>query len=143
MPRRGTFSRQTKLDAFDRANGHCEKCDAHLIPGKFEYHHFKPVAMFPAGTDPKVIHSLANCRVWCINCHGQHTAKVDVPTISKAKRKQAKHVGAKAPSKNPIRGRGFNQTPKPKSKRAVLPPLTRGSAQIRQAWQKGRKGEAR
>lgn len=36
------------------------------------------------------------------SCHRQHTAKVDQPNISRAKRREAIQLGSKAPSATPI-----------------------------------------
>jgi 5-methylcytosine-specific restriction endonuclease McrA len=60
-------------------------------------------------------------------CHREHTAKVDAPNIAEAKRREAKHVGAKAPARRQIRSKGF---PPPKTKPPKLPmPARRGMYQ--------------
>jgi 5-methylcytosine-specific restriction enzyme A len=87
MPRT-EFSRKVRSAAYERANGHCEKCTAELRPGKYHYDHDLPDAL---GGEP----TLENCRVLCTNCHGEKTAKVDVPTIAKSNRVRDRHRGAK------------------------------------------------
>lgn len=37
-------------------------------------------------------------------CHRSHTSATDIPQIAKAKRRHARHIGAKAPSRNPLPG---------------------------------------
>jgi 5-methylcytosine-specific restriction endonuclease McrA len=74
------FSNATKLAAWKRAAGHCERCGA-LLMGKFsyEYDHDKPCAFDGQGT-------VENCRVLCRPCHGRKTASEDVPAIAKSNR---------------------------------------------------------
>lgn len=88
---RREFTGRVKAAAFERSCGACEICKARLVPGKFQYDHLIPAAL---GGEP----SLANCQVICDACHGAKTAKQDVPRIAKAKRQEAAHIGAKAPS---------------------------------------------
>ena len=96
MTSRREFSPKVKAAAFERANGHCEECTAHLYPGRFAYDHVIPDAL---GGEP----TLENCAVLCTACHGRKTAKGDVPRIAKAVREHQKHIGARK-SKNPIPG---------------------------------------
>lgn len=86
MPR--TFPTSVKVAAFERANGQCQGCTAPLAVGKFHYDHKLP--WWLGGPS-----SLWNCQVLCVNCHEAKTAGEDIPRIAKAKRSQAKHVGAK------------------------------------------------
>lgn len=95
--RRREFPRRVKLAAFERAGGRCEGCTARLMPGKFEYDHRIPCAL---GGEP----TLANCVVRCTACHGVKTAHKDVPDIARAKRRQARHVGARTPPRHVIPG---------------------------------------
>ncbi len=89
---RREFSAKVKVAAFQRANGHCEKCTAHLMPGRFAYDHVLPDAL---GGEPV----LENCAVLCSACHGSKTASGDVPRIAKMKRQRAGHIGARTTSR--------------------------------------------
>ena len=92
---RSEFSKKTKIEAFVRAQGSCDKCGARLVPGKFHYDHRIPDAM---GGKP----TIENCDVLCATCHSLKTATVDAPRIAKTKRQHAAHIGAKAPSSTPL-----------------------------------------
>ena len=89
---RREFPRAVKRAAYKRANGHCEKCTAELYTGKFHYDHDNPNAMTGEPT-------LENCVVLCLACHKVKTTTVDVPRIAKAKRNEARHIGAERPKK--------------------------------------------
>ena len=97
MNHREEFPAKVKVAAFDRANGRCEVCGAHLYVGKYQYDHIIPTAV---GGPP----TLENCRVACVACHGAKTAKVDVPAIAKTARVKAKHIGAKTAKSRPMAG---------------------------------------
>jgi 5-methylcytosine-specific restriction protein A len=89
---RRNFPDKVKVAAFERADGRCEKCSAHLFVGKFHYDHRIPDAL---GGEP----ILGNCDVICTACHGAKTHRQDVPAIAKVRRIRAKHIGAhKGPS---------------------------------------------
>lgn len=90
MTNRQEFPDKVKVAAFDRAKGRCEVCTAKLFVGKYQYDHIIPTAV---GGPP----TLDNCRVACTACHGEKTAKVDVPAIAKSERIKRKHAGAKTP----------------------------------------------
>lgn len=83
------FAAKVKAEAFQRANGHCEKCTAKLYPGKYEYDHEIPCAL---GGDA----SVSNCVVKCKNCHRVKT-RSDVAVIAKAKRRQRQFAGVRKP----------------------------------------------
>ena len=89
---RREFPKQVKRDAFLRAKGHCEgkNCGARLTLGKYHYDHEIPDAL---GGEP----TLENCLVLCIACHGEKTAKRDVPAIAKTKRIQDRQRGIRKP----------------------------------------------
>ena len=93
---RKEFSTRTKAKAFHRAGGNCDGCGGRLYVGKFAYDHDNPDGLTG---DP----TLENCRVLCTACHSVKTTTQDVPRIAKAKRREAKHIGAKAP-RNPMPG---------------------------------------
>ena len=89
---RREFPSKVRVAAFERAQGRCEECTALLLPGKYQYDHRIPDAL---GGEP----TLDNCVVTCTTCHGRKTATVDVPNIARAKRREARHIGAKTPSR--------------------------------------------
>lgn len=96
---RREFKKQTKRDAFMRANGSCEGCGARLAVGKFHYDH--DIADGLGGDS-----SLQNCVVLCHVCHDEKTRKHDVPRIAKMKRIRDKHNGITSPRVK-IQSRGF------------------------------------
>jgi 5-methylcytosine-specific restriction protein A len=85
---RREFSNYTKAQAALRSNGLCEGCGVRLTTGHYHYDHVVPDQL---GGEP----TLENCAVLCKPCHGEKTAKRDVPAIAKAKRRQRKHLGIK------------------------------------------------
>jgi len=101
---RREFSKQTKRDAFLRADGKCERkdCGARLTLGKFAYDHVIPDGL---GGEP----ILENCEVLCLPCHKAKTTKQDVPAIAKTKRIQDRQKGIKKP-RTMTRWRRFDGT---------------------------------
>ena len=93
---RQNFPARIKVAAFKRANKACELCGAHLTVGKFAYDHINPDGLTGEPT-------LENCMCVCLPCHSEKTRFVDVPAIDKAKRREAKHLGAYR-SKSPLPG---------------------------------------
>lgn len=100
------FSRTTKALAFQRANGKCEgeNCGARLTVGKYEYDHENPDGL--TGDN-----SLGNCVVLCLACHRDKT-RADVANIARAKRVQARHIGAKRAAYRPIQSAPFQKREK-------------------------------
>ena len=88
---REEFSRKTKLEAFERAQGKCEACGC-LLRGRFDYDHDKPAAFNGRAT-------VGNCRVLCVGCHSRKTFGRDIPAIAKSNRIRAKEAGIKRQSK--------------------------------------------
>lgn len=105
---RKEFSRKTRVQAFARCGGRCEKCSAHLKVGEGEYDHVLPAEL---GGDA----SLENCQVICRACHKAKTAG-DIRAIRKSDRMRDKHTGAfkRAPR---LRGRPFTKPPPQNSTR--------------------------
>jgi 5-methylcytosine-specific restriction protein A len=66
-----------------------------LGPGRIAYDHINPDGL--TGSN-----DLNNCAVLCLACHKQKT-RDDVGNIAKAKRREAKHIGAHK-SRNPLPG---------------------------------------
>jgi 5-methylcytosine-specific restriction endonuclease McrA len=89
---RKEFPKSVKAQAFLRANGVCEgeNCGARLTLGKFHYDHDLPDDL---GGEP----TLENCRVLCVVCHKEKTAKVDMPRIAKGRRIRERERGIKKP----------------------------------------------
>lgn len=94
---RREFPAKVKVAAYERSAGRCECCTARLAVGKFHYDHRVPDAM---GGEP----TLDNCEVLCTACHSAKTTGSDVPAIAKAKRREARHIGAKARTRSPLPG---------------------------------------
>lgn len=88
---------------------YCEQCG--LPAKKFQIDHINPDGL----TGEPV---LSNARLLCIECHSVKT-KDDVARIAKAKRTEARHLGAVAP-KQKIQSRGFAK--RPKKEKLPLPP---------------------
>lgn len=96
MPRQN-FPKRVKVAAFERAKGHCEECTAYLVPGKFHFDHDNMDAL---GGKP----TLENCKVLCIACHSEKTAKQDAPRLAKANRQRDKYLGIQTRRKQKIPG---------------------------------------
>lgn len=94
---RREFPSKVKAAAFLRAAGKCERCGFRLTVGKVRYDH----AIADGLTGEPTIE---NCAVLCVGCHAEKTALQDVPAIARAKRREARHIGAKPKSRNPIPG---------------------------------------
>ncbi len=107
MPRH-EFSKKTKRDAWDRADGHCEmvwdgeRCGAEVYAGNVEYDHIIEDAR---GGD----NSLENCCVSCIPCHKAKTKK-NRPAVDKTRRQYLKNIGAWPKSRARIQSRPFQNT---------------------------------
>lgn len=100
MRYRRDFPKKVKAEAFLRAKGQCEACEARLWPGRIQYDHQLPDAFGGAPT-------LENCRVLCIGCHRTKT-RTDASDIAKAKRREAKHLGFHRPRSGFSGWRKFN-----------------------------------
>lgn len=86
---RQEFSKAIKINAWQRAGGHCEMCTAKIYGGNGpHYDHILPDALGGAAT-------LDNCQVLCKTCHGGKTRDKDVPRISKARRGFEKRIRAR------------------------------------------------
>lgn len=105
MVSRVEFDKKTRVLAFERCKGLCEKCSARLKVGEAEYDHIIPY-YFTRDS------SLDNCQVLCVPCHRGVGAKTadDQRDISKVKRIKMKHEGSWPSSKAPLRSRGFAKT---------------------------------
>lgn len=96
---RKEFSKAVKVACIKRAtvNGivYCDEC--HALAKRYEIDHKDADALTGEPT-------LENARLLCIPCHREKTAK-DINAISEAKRREAKHLGAKPPQHRPIQNR--------------------------------------
>jgi 5-methylcytosine-specific restriction protein A len=82
---RSEFSKQTRRDAFLRANGDCEMCGVKLKVGEAEYHHCLEAYLGGVAT-------LENCLVTCRACHIDITKKRH-PEIDKTRRLSDRRMG--------------------------------------------------
>jgi hypothetical protein len=73
------FSPKVRRAAYKRCDGRCELCGRALAAGDYHYDHAVPWAL---SGDRKA----SNCQVLCRACHGEKTARRDVPAIAKVKR---------------------------------------------------------
>ena len=93
--RRREFPRKVMEAAWRLSGGLCEECTAVLSSGNIRYDHRIADGL---GGEP----TLENCAVLCRGCHDKKTAKHDVPAIARAKRREARHIGAHK-SRSPFR----------------------------------------
>lgn len=96
MTKRRHISTRDRVSLFARKGGVCFRCGAKVEPGQgWDLSHVIPLAM--GGADDET-----NWDVEHTSCHRAHTAETDIPQIAKAKRREARHIGAKAPSRTPL-----------------------------------------
>lgn len=100
---RKEFKKAVKAAAFIRAHNECERCHVSIKHRPFHYDHDLPDDL---GGEP----TLENCRVLCVTCHKEKTAKVDMPRIAKGRRIREKRMRIKKPRKI-TRWRRFDGTP--------------------------------
>lgn len=101
------LSTRTRAEVFARHDGICHLCQGKIDGTKeaWDVSHETPLEL--GGADDE-----SNWLVAHRKCHRAHTAKVDVPAIAKAKRREANHVGATAPARTKIKSRGFPKSPR-------------------------------
>ena len=94
MAKRKTISAKARVALFQKHDGTCHLCGGKIHAGEaWEVEHVIPFAMGGADTEDN----------WCpahTKCHKAKTVK-DVADIAKAKRREARHIGAKV-SKSPM-----------------------------------------
>lgn len=106
-------SAKTRLRIFLAHKGVCHVCSGAISVGQlWDLDHVIPLAL--GGDDEE--HNLAPAHRK--TCHGSKTAAQDVPAIAKAKRREARHIGATAP-KRPIASPGF--APSARQRRSSAP----------------------
>ena len=83
---RAEFTKATKLAAWRRCRGRCEKCGT-LFMGKLKhYDHINPSEF--SGDN-----GLENCAVLCVECHTRKTGEEDIPAIAKSNRIMVREAG--------------------------------------------------
>lgn len=98
MGRRRPMTAKRRLAIFGAAEGICHLCDLPIDKHKpWEVSHVIPLEMGGEDDDD-------NTRPAHYACHREHTAKVDIPLIAKAKRVAAKHCGARPRPKRLLPG---------------------------------------
>lgn len=96
MPR-SSISTKRRLAIFMAGNGHCDICGGKILPGdRWEVSHRIPLALGGADDDSNMFPAH-------YGCHRASTAQADVPAIARAKRREARHIGAKT-TKRPMPG---------------------------------------
>lgn len=114
MTKRRHISTTERLAILERENRICHLCGQPIKPtDAWDVSHEVPLELGGAdeGTNLKAAHR---------PCHRQHTATIDAERISRAQRQEARHVGAKAPAKQPIRSAGFPHKPRRQPRPAVV-----------------------
>lgn len=115
---RRRLSRTTRLSIFMAADGICHMCGGRIQAGQaWDVSHEIPLAL--CGADDE-----SNMRPAHRKCHRAWTAEHDQPAIAKAKRREAKHIGAHVP-KGTLKSRGFA---KAEPQRRATRPLSKPAA---------------
>ena len=92
---RRSISTRERARLFALHGGICHLCNGKIGVGeRWEVSHDIPLEL--GGEDDDANRKLAHYK-----CHRDHTAKTDIPQIAKAKRREARHIGAKT-SKQPL-----------------------------------------
>lgn len=97
MTSRRSLSTRDRARIFAAHGGICHFCGGKIdgTRERWEVSHAIPLAL--GGAD-----DAGNRRPAHYKCHRDATAKEDIPAIAKAKRREARHIGAKAPSRTPL-----------------------------------------
>lgn len=97
MTKRRRWSATQRVALFLKHGGTCHMCGGRIDAGQaWEVSHEVPLELGGADDDE-------NAKPAHYKCHRNHTATVDIPNIAKAKRRQARDLGAKR-SSNPLPG---------------------------------------
>jgi len=120
---RREFTQKVKVEIIKRCswgirkiNPHCEQCNQ--IAHKFEIDHRDPDAM---QIDKSRKLTAEDGWLLCIPCHNAKT-KTDVANIAKAKRVEAKHLGARRPRQPMPKGAKLRGPERAHEGRQSLPP---------------------
>jgi len=120
MGKRREFSTSARLAMIQRATRdlsvYCELCD--LPCTKWEYHHIIEEELV---VDKSAKLTSDDGLLICEPCHDDITATQSIPRVAKAKRREARHLGAHRP-KGSIKGPGFDRKERAHAGRPALPP---------------------
>ena len=108
---RKNFPKSVLTARYAFAGGRCEwidaetkiRCNAVLVPGRWQGDHDNPDGLTGEPT-------FENCRALC-KAHHLEKTKQDVANIAKAKRREAKHLGAVRQA-GKLRSAGFSKSPR-------------------------------
>lgn len=97
--KRKSISRTHRLRLFALHHGQCHLCHGRIDATReaWEVSHDIPLEL--GGADDDVNRKPAHAK-----CHRVQTSTIDIPRIAKAKRREARHLGAKAKSSRPVPG---------------------------------------
>jgi hypothetical protein len=119
MPRR-EFSQSVQVAIIKRASQndipYCEQCQQQAT--RFHIDHIDPDAL---QIDKSKKLTPAQGQLLCLPCHRDKT-RHDVAVIAEAKRREAKHLGARSRPKQPLRSVNTLAGNKPKADKLPLPP---------------------
>lgn len=94
---RRSLSTTARVRIFRAGGGLCSICGLRIDAGQdWDVSHETPLAL--GGADEE-----SNMKPAHRACHRRHTAEVDLPQVAKAKRQEARHIGAKV-SARPMPG---------------------------------------
>lgn len=98
MSKRRRWSTKERVALFLKHDGICHICGGRIAVGEaWEVSHDTPLELGGADDD-------TNAKPAHEKCHRRITAEQDIPRIAKAKRRQARNIGARAPSLHPMPG---------------------------------------
>lgn len=99
MTARRSISTKERLRLFALHGGLCHLCYGRIDATReaWEVSHDIPLEL--GGADDDANRKLAHAK-----CHRVQTSTIDIPRIAKAKRREARHLGAKAKSSRPMPG---------------------------------------
>lgn len=104
MTKRRHWSTRDRMKLLTKYDHRCHICQMRIEPGDaWDVSHERPLAMLGADDDE-------NTKPAHRKCHRIVTAKVDQPTIAYAKKLEATHLGATAPSRAKIPQRTKTRT---------------------------------
>ena len=116
MTKRRRISTTARVAIFTRHDGKCDICGGAITVGQaWEVSHRIPIEL--GGADDE-----SNWFPAHKACHGVETATKDIPNISRAKRREAAHIGAKARNGPTLKSAPFAKAPE---QRRASKPLTK------------------
>ena len=115
MTKRKRLSTRERLRLFTLHGGICHICGIKIDGARERWEISHEIALEMGGADDDKNRKPAHYR-----CHREQTAKVDIPVIAKAKRREARYIGAKTPSRYPLAGGRHDKFKKKIGGRTVL-----------------------